>query len=98
MEKARVLSEIEDNWLWLLRSRNKLLFPKYFHVLAPRLNDDQSNAFTMGKNMVNGSLDWEGRVRTILNSVNQNKANIMRLEEYVKANMEEIKEILRRQN
>eukprot|EP00944_MAST-04C_sp_MAST-4C-sp1_P003354 g3354.t1 len=99
MEKARVLAEIEDNWLWLLRRRNKSLFPKYFHVLAPRLDDDQSNAFTMGKNIMNGSLEpWEGRVRTILNSVNQNKANVTRLEEYVKANMEEIKEILRRQN
>ena len=37
---------------------------------------------------------WEGRVRTILNSVTENKEKIAQLEEFIKASMEEIKLLL----
>ena len=96
MEKARVLCEIEETWLWILNSRKKYLFPRYFHVLAPKYDDKQKkHAFTTRKKVGSGNPEpWEGRVRTILNSVTENKEKIAQLEEFIKASMEEIKLLL----
>ena len=60
------MCEIEETWLWILNSRKKYLFPRYFHVLAPKYDDKQKKHALPQEKVGSGSPEpWEGRVRTI---------------------------------
>ena len=83
MEKAKVLCEIDQTFLWLLRRQRKKLFPKFFHLLAPTHFKEGQTHITEDPS----SDHWEGRVKVIQKAVQSNTAYLHDTIDFVRDNM-----------